>query len=265
MRNKALTVAGISGVLLSTILTVPAAASAAPAPAAPATAASKDFIAMLAPVAPNKVTGSGEAWLTLNGNSAKFIVQVSGLLAGSAHAAQIYVTAEAKCPGSDSETGAIPLADAASTLGTPEAALTTIGKTAGMSWLDLSKFPTQADYTYARTFAVDPAVVTAVNKGTAVLVVHGIDYNANGKYDGVLGTTPGNATVPAEASAPALCGAFVPSQVQSMPSGAAQTGGGSASAHSDPAALWFGVTALLAGLAAAFVAFRRRGTAATQW
>ncbi len=123
----------------------------------------------------------------------------------------------------------------------------------------MSRFPTAGDYTYTRTFDVPPAVVTAVKSGKAVLVVHGIDYNANGKYDGVLGATPGHTSLPAEATDPALCGTFVAAQMaQSVPAGSADTGGGSAAASSSGNVMIMGGFAILAALSAAVLAFRRR-------
>ena len=53
---------------------------------------------MLAPVGGNKVTGSGELWVTLTGNTAKFTLQVGGLLAGAPHASVLYAGAKGACP-----------------------------------------------------------------------------------------------------------------------------------------------------------------------
>jgi hypothetical protein len=39
-----------------------------------------------------------------------------------------------------------------------------------------------------------------------VLVVHGIDYNHNGLYDGTLDRSDLNRSIPGEATAPGLCG-----------------------------------------------------------
>ena len=40
----------------------------------------------------------------------------------------------------------------------------------------------------------------------AVIIVHGIDYNDNGLYDGVLDRSELNRRLPGESTAPALCG-----------------------------------------------------------
>ncbi len=54
-------------------------------------------------------------------------------------------------------------------------------------------------HTYSRTFDIDPKVAAAVKNGTAVMVVHGIDYNKNSLYDNALGMTSG---VAAESASP---------------------------------------------------------------
>ena len=48
-----------------------------------------------------------------------------------------------------------------------------------------------------------------------MLVIHGIDYNHNGIYDGVLGVSDLSRSLPAEATAPALCGPLFSTQTAS--------------------------------------------------
>ena len=262
MGKRALAVAGTSGVLLfSTVMGGTAAwgSPAAPPAAAPAAAATGlDFTAMLAPVGSNGVAGSGELWVTLTGTKAKFTLQVDGLLADAPHAAALYANAAGKCPTAaqakdNNGHKSVALADAAPVLGSPGTTLTVSGDTGAGSALAFDRYPTAGAYTYSRTFDIDPAVAAAVKNGTAVMVVHGIDYNKNGKYDDVLGTTSG---VTAESAAPALCGSFVASQMQSVPTGSADTGGGPADSSTTLAG--FGALSLLGAAGAAFVAFRRR-------
>ncbi len=263
MGKRVLAVAGTGGVLLfSTVMggTAAWAAPAAPAPAAAAAAAAKglDYTAMLAPVGANNVAGSGELWVTLTGNKAKFTLQVGGLLADAPHAAALYADAAGRCPtAAEAKTTnghqAVTMTDAAPVLKSPGTSLTVSGDTGADSALALDRYPKAGAYTYSRTFDIDPKVAAAVKNGTAVMVVHGIDYNNNGLYDNVLGMTSGR---PAESAAPALCGAFVASQMQSVPTGSADTGGGPADT---PGALaGFGALSLLGAAGAAFVAFRRR-------
>ena len=261
--------AGSTGVLLWSTVMGATAATAAPAPpatpaAAPAAAAAAsaakglDFTAMLAPVGANKVAGSGELWVTLTGNRAKFTLQVGGLLANAPHAAQLYANAAGKCPSAihasdNNGHPSVTYSDAAPLLGSVGTSLTVSGDTGASSALALDRYPKAGAYTYSRTFDIDPKVAAAVKKGTAVMVVDGIDYNGNGLYDNVLGMTRG---MPAEGAAPALCGAFVASQMASVPMGSANTGGGPA--DSSPALAGFGALALFASAGAALVALRRR-------
>ena len=51
-----------------------------------------------------------------------------------------------------------------------------------------------------------PGVADAIRAGDGVIVVHGIDYNGNHIYDDVLDRSELNASLPGEATAPALCG-----------------------------------------------------------
>ena len=260
MRKNTVALAGASGLLVLTAVLTPAVASAAPVAAV---ATGHDYIAMLAPVAVNKVTGSGEAWLTLDGTSAKFTVQVSGLLNGAPHAAHIYLGGKGTCP-TGTAGQALTLADATPALGTAAASLTNTGDTSSAAAWAHDQYPTPSDYTYSRTFDVTPAVAAAVADGTAVFVVNGIDYNGNGKYDTSLGTTAGDSSVSAEESAPALCGGFVPSQMETIPTGSADTGGGSAAASSHPMQIGLGALALTAAAGFGLLARRRRVAGAAE-
>lgn len=229
MRKKLLALVGATGLFLGAALVLPAAANAAPVVAPSASsqaAANSNFIAMLQPVAAPKADASGEAWVALTGNSAKFTLQVSGLVAGAPHLSHLYIGSAGNC--------------AAAVSGKVAASLTTSGDTSAGSALALARYPTAADYTYSRTFTVDPWVSAAVKDGTAVLVVRGVD--DDGKPTG----------------APALCGAFVASQMVVMPNGPADTGGGSAAGASYPMLIALGAMALLAALFSASVALRRR-------
>ena len=66
--------------------------------------------------------------------------------------------------------------------------------------------------TLAQAGIVPKAAAKAIRNGNAVVVVHGIDYNHNGKYDNVLNRSELDGAFPQEATAPALCGTLLNAQ-----------------------------------------------------
>jgi hypothetical protein len=247
---------------LAAAIGLAAGASVFPAGSASAAVPSTGWLATLKPVAANRVSGNGIGWITLTGDSAEFTVQIAGLIAAP-HAMNIRVNAAGKCP--DAATGtmhqgkmSVSESDAAPGYGKVGASLTLSGDTSTSSTLAVKRYPDQGDFVYKRTFDLDPTVVANLHKGTAVMVVHGIDYNSTGGYDDALGASDVDSALPAEATDPALCGAFVAAQMPEVPRGSANTGGGSTAASENPALLVAGGAALLAALIAGGVAFRRR-------
>jgi hypothetical protein len=236
--------------------------SAMIAPAASA-ADTASFQATLSPITANNVTGNGASWITVNGNTADVKIQVNGLLDGAPHAQHIHVEAQGQCPSAAQQhngQSSINVADGAPFYGSIGTSLTNAGDTTPAAALAVTDFPSTGSYTYSRTVELDPNVVANLKKGTAVLVVHGVDYNNNGTYDDVLGASELDPALPAEATDPALCGAFTTMAVAGVPNGAANTGGGSTAmstaGYGTEVAL--GAAALLAVGGAAVIARRRR-------
>ncbi|SES00801.1 hypothetical protein SAMN05216188_11979 [Lentzea xinjiangensis] len=87
--------------------------------------------------------------------------------------------------------------------------LTTNGDTSPASGLAVDRFPTPDgnSYKYRRSITVTPDVANNIRNGKAVLVVHGIDPNRSGVYDG---SAPSDLdpSLPLEATSPAACGPF---------------------------------------------------------
>jgi hypothetical protein len=255
MRKKLLAGLGATACVLGIALLTPASASAAD---------STSYQATLNPITANHVTGSGTAMITLTGNSAEVKVEVSGLLDGAPHAQHIHVDALGQCPSAAQQhngQSSINVADGAPFYGAIGTSLTNAGDTSPAAGLAVTEFPSTGSYTYTRTIDLDPNVTANLQKGTAVLVVHGVDYNNNGTYDAVLGASELDATLPAEATDPALCGAFTAMQMSGVPSGSADTGGGSTATTGHGAEIGVGVAALLAVGGAAVIAHRRRRSA----
>jgi hypothetical protein len=84
--------------------------------------------------------------------------------------------------------------------------LTTTGDTSPDSGLAIDRFPTGDKVHYERAITLSDEAAKSLREGTGVVVVHGIDYNGNGKYDNVLGPSDLDPSLPSEATNPALCG-----------------------------------------------------------
>ena len=232
-------------------------------PVVPTTA----FEAALAPITANRVTGTGAAWVTLQGDQALVQVQVQGLLDGAPHAQHIHIGAQGSCPSEAAvhDGGpSITATDGLPAYGAIGTSLTLTGGTDPADALHVDDFPTTGSYTYVRTVPVDSAVRSALTDGTAVLVVHGIDYDGSGAYDDVLGVSDLDPSLPAEATDPALCGQFRPMQMTGVPVGGAETGGGSTALTVSTAAPATGSASLpagwavVAGVAAGWMTVSRR-------
>lgn len=256
MRRTTMAGAGAVACALGVLLAAPTAASAAPASSAEAAASAADdrsrsYQAALDPITANKVTGTGASWITVTGTTAEVKIQVNGLLDGVPHAQHIHVDALGTCPSAPQQHNGLPsitVADGAPLYGGIGTSLTVDGPTSADHGLDVTHFPQTGSYTYSRTIELDPNVVANLARGTAVLVVHGIDYNGNGAYDDVLGASELDPGLPAEATDPALCGTFAPMQMAAVPDGAADTGGGStATAGSATGAIAAGIAGAAVG------------------
>ena len=254
MKKKLVAGLGASACVFGIALLAPASASAADA---------LSYQATLNPITANHVTGTGTSWITVTGNTAEVKIQVNGLLDGAPHAQHIHVDALGQCPSAPQQhngMASINVADGVPSYGAIGTSLTNAGDTSPAAALAVTQFPSTGSYTYSRTIDLDPNVVANLQKGTAVLVVHGVDYNNNGTYDAVLGASEIDPSLPAEATDPALCGSFAPMQMAGVPAGAANTGGGSTATSGSGYGTEIGVgaAALLAVGGAAVIAHRRR-------
>jgi hypothetical protein len=75
--------------------------------------------------------------------------------------------------------------------------------------LAVNRFPTapRGHIHYDRHIKTGKRVAAGIRRGDAVVVVHGVDYNGNGKYDfRGGGKSDLDPALPAEATDPAICG-----------------------------------------------------------
>jgi hypothetical protein len=148
--------------------------------------------------------------------SAKVDVDVDarGLLANNPHAQHIHFGAKARneCPTvADDANGDFRLTttDGAPAYGPIKKSLTTRGDASPASALAIKRFPmaTKGTVNYDRSIRVSDKLARAIENGRGVIVLHGVDYNDNGKYDfRSAGKSELDPAFPAEATDPAACG-----------------------------------------------------------
>jgi hypothetical protein len=185
--------------------------------------------AALAEVPTNHVTGSGEATVHLDGNRAAITVTTNGLDNGAelVHLMHIHAGGKGECPPASAarlhnDHLAISTTDGINYYGPPVQALTTHGDTSVASILAFPRFLSGGNLHYTRTIILPASVAAAIRADDAVVVVHGTDYDGTGIYSGVLDASELSKSVPATATAPALCGRLV--GVQNADSSAAGSG-----------------------------------------
>jgi hypothetical protein len=209
-----LSVAALGGTAL---MVVPPAATAAPASST--TTSNHGYVARavahLDPLNNSGVSGVGVVSLKVSKNRINVVVRANGLLANMPHAMHIHwgPTAKHECPTVKRDTNRdhrLNVAEGIPSYGPIRVSLTTKGDTSPKSALAVDRFSTapHGKLVYKRySIKVDTRTARAIRAGQAVLVVHGLDYNQNGKYDFAgAGASELNKAVPAEATDPAACG-----------------------------------------------------------
>lgn len=233
--------------------------------AGPAVAADGSAQARLTPV--NDASASGTAMVNVTGDTLTVTMAARGLLANQPHAAHIHFGADAKheCPtkADDSDgNGHVNTTEGAPAYGPVVVSLTKTGDTSPSSVLAVERYDTAAGgkISYERgSVKVSAGVARAVKAGESVVVVHGVDYNSNGKYDGAAKSDL-DPKLPTEATDPAICGVLTASQMKATPGGGVETGAGSTTGTEHAGVIGLGGLAFLGGLV---LAARRRITAVT--
>jgi hypothetical protein len=152
--------------------------------------------------------------MRLNGRSLRVSIDTARLLDGAPHAVHIHAGRKGVCPPASAaqlHNGHQSIATHAGVpfYGPAVEALTTRGDTSLNSLVAFNRYPKTSNVNYDRTIKVTPVVASYIRKNNAVVVVHGIDYNHNGVYDGVLERSDLDRSLTGESTAPALCGPLV--------------------------------------------------------
>jgi hypothetical protein len=220
----------------------------------------------LAPVPLNGVDGAGDAMVWVDGTTLNVEFAASGLLAGSPHAAHLHYGEDAanQCPVESDDadgSGTITTTEGIPSYGSVQVSLTTEGDTSADSALAVDRFDTaeggEIDYQRGQ-IEVTQDLADDILAGDVALVVHGVDHDGSGAYDGDTESDL-DPSLPAEATDPALCGILTASQMDQMPTGGVQTGTGGTAGIENAGLLAAGGVALLAGAGlTAGLAVRRR-------
>ncbi|GAB3078064.1 hypothetical protein [Pedococcus soli] len=226
-----------------------------------AQAADGNTMATLRPVALNGVKGSGTAMVTVHGTRIDVTMAANGLLPDAPHAAHIHFGADARheCPvaGDDAKgDGTINTSDGGPAYGGIVVSLTKTGDTSPKSGLAVDRFDTApgGKINYERgSINVAPEVAAAIAAGKSVVVVHGVDHNNDGKYDGTTKSDL-DPSLPTEATDPAICGVL-----NAAPAGGMDTGAGGTSTPNNEGMLLLGGGLLMAAVGTgAFTARKAR-------
>ncbi|WP_125610711.1 hypothetical protein [Specibacter cremeus] len=252
----------------SAFLMVPAlAAGALMLSVSPASAAGDaSYQATLGPI--NGTGASGTVMISLNGSQATVTEDVTGLAATFGgkpypHVQHIHIGAKGMCPTTAADTnkdGVISTTEGAPAYGAIGTTLSTSGDTSPAAGTDLAVAGMGPTYHYERTFTMNAKTIAALQAGTAVVVVHGLDpatLSATAQKE-KSDLVP---SLPLAATSPALCGPVVASQMAEMPGGAPGTGithtAATGTANGSEAGLIAGGGALLLAAGGA-LAWRRR-------
>ncbi|MBJ2119582.1 hypothetical protein I6N91_01145 [Arthrobacter sp. MSA 4-2] len=248
------------------LLAAPALALGAVALAgSPALAADGSYSSTLGQL--NGTTGTGTITVDVTGNTAMVNLQVSGLAetfmdGPYPHVQHIHGGAQGVCPTPEADAngdGIISVSEGAPGYGGILTTLSTSGATTPAEGLNLALGGQGGTYSIQRSIELDADTKAALEAGTAVVVVHGLDpATSTGSEEAFNSPSDLNPDLPLGATSPALCGTLVASQMGAMPNGGADTGVEQPGAGDNTAMIALGGGLLLAAAAGGTYAVRRR-------
>lgn len=230
----------------------------------PASAADHTYQSTLSQI--NGSSASGTITVDVTGNQAHAVLKVSGLAptfnnAPYPHVQHIHGGAQGTCPAPSADKdgdGVVSTTEGAPSYGGIVTTLSTSGDTSPAAGLDLKLAGQGASYTVDRTFDLNAETKAALEAGTAVVVVHGLD-PATLSPAGQAAKSDLVPSLPLAATSPALCGTLKAGQMK-MPAGGADTGVAQQSGGVDAGTLALGGGLVLAAAAGGAYVARRRGS-----
>lgn len=205
---------------------------------------------------------SGQVTVSLSGTSADVTVTVDGV-ADLVHAQHIHgeYDVDNTCPTEtlDSDGDAlISTVEGVSAYGTVKASLVTSGPTDESYALAIEAFPVASGGSYEYTRTIEVPQELADNLDNMIVVVHGVDLDSSGEYDGDAPSSL-DENLPLEATIPAGCATLV--AAGATPTGAVAAGGGGTDAAGSTGAGSTGAAVAAAVGALLLVGARRRSRA----
>ncbi len=160
----------------------------------------------------------GDSDVHVNGRRIRVDLDAKRLLKRMPHAQHIHFGAKARheCPtvrDDDNADHRLNTAEGQPAYGPVKVSLTKKGDTSADSTLAVKRFPNarKGQIHYNREgIKVSERVARGIRRGNAVVVVHGIDYNGNKRYDFAAGRSELDPSLPAEATDPVTCGRLKP-------------------------------------------------------
>ena len=231
----------------------------------PAMAADESYQSTLGKI--NGSAASGTVTVDVTDDQAHIVLKVSGLAATFMdapypHVQHIHGGALGSCPDPSADKNGdkvINTTEGAPSYGGIVTTLSTSGDTSPAAGLDLKVAGQGASYTIDRTIPLNAETKAALEAGTAVVVVHGLD-PATLSPEAQAAKSDLVPELPLAATSPALCGTLTAGQMK-MPAGGADTGVAQETG-TDTGALALGGGLALAALAGGAYVVRRRNAGA---
>jgi hypothetical protein len=156
---------------------------------------------------------SGTVKISLDGNQATITEHTEGLAATFnddpfPHVQHIHIGGQGACPmasADKNDDGVVDTPEGMPAYGSVNTTLSTKGDTSAKAATDISIAPSGPSFDYQRTITLSAESVSAIQDGTAVVVVHGLDPSTLSEK-AQNEKSPLVPSLPLAATAPALCG-----------------------------------------------------------